>query len=103
MTTMVSVQGDTRMVALTGEIDMRTADQLGDRLCAELDIDGCRRLEVDLAGLRFIDSSGIRNLVRAARHASGLGVEFTVVRPEELVRTVIEVTGVAGYLGLTRD
>jgi anti-sigma B factor antagonist len=79
-------------VGLAGELDLATAGQLRDRLRA-LCADG-RPVVLDLRRLEFIDSSGVRELVRAvsAARRDGWGLSLdTAVGPQ--VRRVLELLG----------
>ncbi len=84
-------------VAAFGEVDMVSAPRLGR---AVLDALGGHPsvVEVDLAGVTFMDSSGINTLVECRQHADG--AELKVVNPAAPVRRVLTVTGLAGILGL---
>ena len=82
-----------RVVKLVGEIDLANADALGekfDRLIGE----GDARLVVDLSALEFMDSSGIAMLLRAAGRVDSIAVR----NPTDIVRRIIECTGLAGTL-----
>lgn len=88
-------------VALIGELDLAVADQLSGRL-EQLISDGTR-VRLDLSRLDFIDSSGIRTLVRAAQHGrtdghTPLEVGHEITRS---VQTVIDLVGVAHVLWQT--
>jgi anti-sigma B factor antagonist len=88
--------------------DREGADALTLTLCGEFDLGGCEEFEgvirgldgtgklvIDLAGLTFIDSSGIRALLASKRRAEEAGVELSVHVPENgQVRQVLELTGV---------
>lgn len=62
----VHVAGRTLTIVLQGELDIATSDRLFGVLtaCASMDPE---RLEIDVAGLEFIDSWGARAIVRAHR------------------------------------
>ena len=79
-------------VGLFGEMDIATADQLGDRLRA-LCADG-RPVVLDLGGLEFIDSSGVRELVRAvsAARRDGWSLRFDTAVGMQ-VRRIIDLLG----------
>lgn len=73
-------RGATATLTLRGTADVFTCPVLRDRI-SEVAADGATRLELDLTGLRFIDSSGLGVLADAhrtfvgavtARGASGL-------------------------------
>ena len=84
-------------VAAVGEIDMNSAPRLHravlDALAAHPSL-----IEVDLAGVTFMDSSGINTLIECRRHAGG--AELRVINPARPVRRVLTVTGLARVLGL---
>jgi anti-sigma B factor antagonist len=67
-------------LTVRGELDLATAPQF---LAAVEGIlaAGPRALTVDLTPTRFLDSSGARALVHAARTASAAGVELHVIAP----------------------
>jgi anti-sigma B factor antagonist len=83
-----------RLLEVFGELDLATAP----RLCARLDAARgarVRRLVVDLTGVDFIDSTGLRALMGAStelRHAGGkLAVALL---PEGGVARLFDVTGI---------
>lgn len=79
------------VVAVSGEIDLSTADALRDRL-AELGRDGAD-LVVDFAGVRFCDATGLGSLVAARNRLSpgGARIRLAGVRPAQ--RRLFGVTG----------
>jgi anti-anti-sigma factor len=81
-----------RVVKLIGEIDLSNADMLGDTL-AGFAGDG-DHLVIDLSALQFMDSSGIAMLLRAAGRASSVEVR----NPSDVVRRIIECTGLSDVL-----
>jgi anti-anti-sigma factor len=82
-----------RVVNLVGEIDLANADALGEKL-DQLIGDGAERLVVDLSALDFMDSSGIAMLLRTAGRVDSM----TVRNPTDVVRRIIECTGLADTL-----
>ena len=64
---------------MQGELTHATCDELAQAL--DVPVDGAADLciAVDAAGLEFIDSSGIRCLLRAARRVRDQGGEFVVL------------------------
>ncbi|MEQ4300088.1 STAS domain-containing protein [Plantactinospora sp. B6F1] len=79
-------------VAADGEVDMSTADNLRDCLDEVLD-QKPDRLTVDLAGVTFLDSSGIATLVHAYNRALKQDAGLNVVNCQPNVRRVLELTG----------
>ena len=70
-------------VAITGEVDLSTADAVLHEL--ERAIEGCAVAIVDLSEVTYIDSRGIRLLVQVARGLREHGGRFTVIAPKETV------------------
>ena len=86
---------DGHVIALSGELDISTAAELDstlDRLASSPAV----RLIFDLSGLRFMDSSGIGALVRAAGRVGAV----SIVRPTDGVRRVLAATGLLGILNV---
>jgi anti-anti-sigma factor len=72
---------------LVGELDASNVAQLSEALEPELESGG--DVTLDLAGLAFMDSSGIQVLVRAAQSLDTRG-SLTLVSPGSLVRRLLE-------------
>jgi anti-sigma B factor antagonist len=89
-------EGDAAVVALSGELDFGTADQVQARL-AELRDDGTPTL-LDLDGLTFMDSTGIRLVLTACEDAQRCSWSFRVTRGSERVRRVLEAAQVIDHL-----
>lgn len=92
----VQVQGDAeraRLVA-SGELDAATADQLE----AALADAGKAAVELDLAAVSFVDSSGLRVITAALRRAEEEGRSFSVSSVSEAVRRVFEMTGLGSLV-----
>jgi anti-sigma B factor antagonist len=87
------------VVALRGELDLMHAAAVA----AALRGVAARppRIIVDLAGLEFIDASGVAALSRGRRHARNAGGDLLLATPQRLVRRVLaiiwEVDGSAVY------
>ncbi|MEV8507127.1 STAS domain-containing protein [Actinoplanes sp. NPDC051475] len=92
-----STRADRAVVALTGECDLAGRDRLTAVLRAALD--SAELVVVDLAGLTFIDSSGIHGLVTAHRAAQSSGRRVELVNASGAVAAVLELTGVDRLLG----
>ena len=82
--------GDVAVVAVAGDLDLQTAPTL-DHQTRPL-FDG-GHVELDLAKVSFIDSTGINTLVRLNRHATEHNSAFTLVDPPPYVLRVLTVTG----------
>lgn len=85
------------VVHLSGELDMAVVDQF-DRALAS--VDG-QQLVLDLSDLTFLDSMGIRAILRSATVNGHQGVLLRNPRPN--VRRVLSVAGVNEAMGVRID
>ena len=84
------------MLALRGELDMAVTDIL-ERAAREGLEAGCRRLVIDLRALDFVDSCGLRALLRV-RAQTGESVRFELVQGPPAIARVFELTGLTSTL-----
>jgi anti-sigma B factor antagonist len=88
-----SERGGRPALVVSGEIDLsvagRFAQELGN-LVGDTDGKGL----VDLSGVAFIDSSGVRELLKAKHAAEGAGGELSLLTPSASCRKVLEISGV---------
>ena len=87
---------EARLLRVAGEIDASTADELRREVRAARDERAT--LLLDLAGVDFIDSTGLRLLLDASREAACAGWPFFIVRPSPTVQRLIGVTATASLL-----
>ncbi|MEV0146938.1 MULTISPECIES: STAS domain-containing protein [unclassified Nonomuraea] len=83
-------------LALSGDLDYGTVSELA---ALPLD-DGFRRLEVDLSGLSFIDSSGLAALIRLYHQAERADAVLRVVAVTPYLRNVLRMTALDRILRL---
>jgi anti-sigma B factor antagonist len=93
----VTVRDGRAVVAPSGELDLATAGELEERI-AQVQGDGASEVVLDLRGLRFIDSTGVRLLARAHAASRDGGPAFSIVEGEAPVMRVLELTGIAEFL-----
>jgi anti-anti-sigma factor len=94
--TEVSHDGDASTVHVTGELDAVSSSALED-LVIETGGDG-RTVHLDLTETTFIDSAGIRVLVRAMWALQGAGSRLTVTAVSEPVENILRITGILDVL-----
>ena len=87
----VHPERDVVRVVPVGELDLATAALL-ERELHELRDSGFDHVVLDMHNLSFIDSSGLRELVIAARRARRAGYPFRAVNPSEHIRRLFELT-----------
>lgn len=88
------------VMSLDGDLDLATAPALADAVAGLLVGARVEQLLVDLAGVRFLDSSGVRALLQARRATAEHGAGFMVGRPGEMVAEVLRMAAVDQLLGL---
>ena len=81
--------------ALTGRLDTMTSPELEKELKASLD--GVTALTIDMAGLDYISSAGLRVLLSAQKIMNRQG-EMKVVHVNETILEIFEVTGFSDIL-----
>ena len=87
------VNGESATLAIVGELDMRTADQLWECL-AEQRANGVTDVTVDLAKLSFMDSSGLKALIDLHDRARAEAWKLKMVAPKyEAAALVLRATG----------
>ena len=98
----VDATTDSVVVRIAGELDMADADQVGDVLTGAVDM-GKRLVRVQLADLRFADSSAIKAILIGAQAADERGVAYELVSPRGLVQRLLEVTGLNHALTVVHE
>jgi anti-sigma B factor antagonist len=89
-----------RIITVSGELDLATAGALCARVQAACR-DGRRRLLLDLTGLEFCDSQGLRALIGAAGEVAASAGRLAVVPPAHgPVARLIAITGTGELLAL---
>ena len=96
-------QGDSRAsLVLRGELDISSAPVLEEAL-SRLEAGGPPLLVIDLRGLEFMDSTGLRTLVSADQRARDAGRRLAIVRGPEAVDRIFNVTRLDERLELVDD
>ena len=88
-----TMDGAAATVAVDGELDLATVEEL-DAALSQVESNGSTTLCLDLANVRFMDSTGLRCLLRARRRAEEGGRSFTLTNLPAGVERLFDVTGV---------
>jgi anti-anti-sigma factor len=91
-----SVEGGRAVVALTGECDLAAREALTSALHAA--VERAEVVDVDLAALRFLDSSGVHCLIEGYQVALRRGGRLFVVNARGAVAQLLDLTGVGELL-----
>jgi anti-anti-sigma factor len=94
----ITKDGDAITAALAGDFDMQATFMVEPALERALETPGLRRLELDLRGLDFIDSTGMGVIVRLDHEARGRGVQLSLRRGPRPVHRAFEKSGLADAL-----
>ena len=94
----ITQDGDVVTAALAGDFDMQATFTVEPALERALETPGLRRIELDLRGLEFIDSTGMGVIVRLNRQARSRGIQLRLRRGPRPVHRVFELSGLADAL-----
>jgi anti-anti-sigma factor len=89
----VDRRGEAVRLALVGDLDMSESHFARSLIQLVASDKGFQRIEVDLAGLTFLDSSGIAAIMTGRATALERDCAFVAVNPRGVVRRILEVTG----------
>ncbi len=99
----ISESGNERVdAALSGEIDLSTVAELEERLRGSLD-GGPPLLVLDLREVTFLDSSGLRLLLRLDERQRGIDGRLVLVQGGRRVARVFELTGAGRRLEIVAE
>ena len=91
------VDAGVAQVTLRGELDLDQASTLAEELFAFAGR-GATAVTVDVSGLNFIDSSGLRALLSAREQLESAGTPFRLTNVSAAVDRVLEMTGTRALL-----
>lgn len=93
-----SEDADRITIAAVGDLDRETTPRLAAAIRKALD-SPVERVEIDLTGVHFMDSQGLRILLEANRRAAGT-TDVAIVGASGQVERLIRATGLEQILGL---
>ena len=101
MTELLSIRrtsdNGTVTLALRGEIDLSVRAELEGAIEDAMNC-STTGVVVNLAGISYIDSTGLHALVSAFRACGAKGLAFRVEEPSDAARRLLDITGLAGDL-----
>ena len=89
-----TTEGATTVIAVTGRVDTTTAPELE----AGLKLEGNEMLTLDLSGVPYMSSAGLRCLLSVQKTMMQGGGEMTIVGVQPTVREVLDITGFSSIL-----
>ena len=90
-------EGGAAVVAVSGELDLRTSPELEAQLIRAFEA-GAELVILDLRQIEFMDSTGLRVVLSAHQRAHETGRRFALVRGADQVERVLTLTGVRDLL-----
>lgn len=90
------------VITVVGRIDSSNAGQLDDALKKQLEGDSAN-LVVELSGVQYMSSAGLRALVSAMREAKKQRGELVVANPSDRVAEVFSLAGLATLFNTYED
>ena len=84
--------GDRAVVSVAGEVDLDTASELGEHALDALH-HVSPRIVLDITGVTFMDSTGLKVLVSVERRAQLAGGSFVLVGASPAVLRILTLTG----------
>jgi anti-anti-sigma factor len=91
-------------LTMSGRLDGDTTDQFSDVLNRCID-QGSHKIILDLAGVDYVSSVGLRALIAGAKRVSPLGGKLVICAPHARVVKLLELAGFTSILAIagTRD
>jgi anti-sigma B factor antagonist len=90
------------LLVLGGELDLASAPELREHLEAAMD-EGARRVVLDLAEVEFMDSSMLKELLRANAELETGGAKLVLAGPQPPTRRLLDLTRTTDLFEITDD
>ena len=97
-----TAEGGAVVIAVSGDLDIATADQLFRDANEALRAAAPTTLVLDLSGVAFLDSSGIGTLVELRNVAGDTGGDLVLRRPSDRTRRLLEITALDSVFSVER-
>ena len=92
------LSGDVLTVNVSGRIDTETSPELDSGI--KPDLNGVKKLVLDLSDVEYISSSGLRVLLGFNKSLASNGGEFVIRKPSQMVREVFDITNFSDILNI---
>lgn len=86
----VEHRGNVRIVVPVGRVDESSAGEFAERLIEVASAGG--RLVIDLGGISYMSSRGLRALTLAQRKGGDSGAEIVLARPSAVMREILAIS-----------
>jgi anti-anti-sigma factor len=92
----VERNGSTATVRVSGDIDLTSAPKLDDEVTGLIE-DSVNELTISLSAVSFMDSTGLRVLLKASKLLDASGGTLVLGEPSDPVRRLLEVSGLDSH------
>jgi anti-anti-sigma factor len=90
-----------RLVSMAGEIDLAVTDEV--IAVVRSSLSGADHVDLDFAGVTFIDSSGLGALVLLRNEAAGQGKQLSLVNLSPATSRLLRITGLQSAFDICAD
>jgi len=87
-------EGQVLTVFLSGELDHHTVSKVKETVDTQLTVLPVRLLVLDMAGITFMDSSGIGLIVGRYNRISNLGGKMKITNPNDTLLKILKMSGI---------
>jgi len=96
------IENDYTMITLDGRLDLEGTQKIDQQFAYATSVRPLK-LAVNLSGVPFIASIGVRTLLNAARAQAGRGGRMVLLGPAPIVRNILETAGVDRIVPILND
>ena len=96
----VNVEGDFNLVSLEGNLDISASEQFDSELTTLID-GGARKVVLDFSGVKFVASTGLRMILKAAQNMKTENGLLQICCVNETVMEVFQMTGFDTILAIS--
>jgi anti-anti-sigma factor len=96
----VNVEGDVNLVSLEGNLDISASEQFDSELGSQID-GGARKIILDFSGVKFVASTGLRMILKAAQRMKAENGLLHICCVNETVMEVFQMTGFDTILAIS--
>jgi anti-anti-sigma factor len=86
----VSYEGDSSLISIAGDIDSSMGEDLNNVFQQVMDNSSIKSAQVDMSGVKSINSSGIGKILKFYKHFEKIGGKFGLINLPEKIKTLFE-------------
>jgi len=94
VTALVEVTGEIARIVLSGHIDFSSQENLNHAIDQALGVDAAKEIRVDMTNVSFIDSSGIRALLKLQERTVAKGKSLSIWNCND---HILEIFAIGGF------